>query len=121
MWPGFFRQGIYLALDACYAIEEYGRKLFNLTRVPLLICVVVVGNALPIVESPHAPGGFLGKAIVGKADAHIARVATDVAAHGVDEPLPCMPEKWGALESFTELVVRDEGQVLPLAYLMVDV
>ena len=46
--PGFFGQGIYLTMDPDYAIEEYGRRVFGLTRVPLLICVVVVGNTLPV-------------------------------------------------------------------------
>ena len=46
--PGFFGQGIYLTMDHDYAIEEYGRRVFGLTRVPLLICVVVVGNTLPV-------------------------------------------------------------------------
>ena len=90
-------------------------------RVPLLVCVVLLGNVLPVVESPLAPGqGFLGKPIVGKADAHIARVATDTATHGDSVPLPCMPARWDAVRSFAEVVVRDEAQVLPLGYLMVD-
>ena len=46
--PGYFGQGIYLTMDPEYAIEEYGRRVFGLTRVPLLICVVVVGNTLPV-------------------------------------------------------------------------
>ena len=46
--PGYFGQGIYLTMDPEYAIEEYGRGAFGLTRVPLLICVVVVGNTLPV-------------------------------------------------------------------------
>ncbi len=45
---GYFGQGIYLTMDPEYAIEEYGRRVFNLTLVPLLICVVVVGNTLPV-------------------------------------------------------------------------
>ena len=54
--PGFFGQGIYLTMDPDYAIEEYGRRVFSLTRVPLLICVVVVGNTLPVMplRTPRA-------------------------------------------------------------------
>ena len=139
---GYFGQGIYLTMDPEYAIEEYGRRVFGLTRVPLLVCVVVVGNMLPVmplrsnptpgvmrshgrvaqvVESPHTPEGFLGKAIVGKADSHIARVANDAAANGGDtDPLPCLPARWAAVQSFSEIVVRDESQVLPLGYVVVD-
>jgi len=117
---GYFGQGIYLTLDAHYAIEEYGRKVYQLLRVPLVVCVVVLGNFLPIVESPFADDGFMGQAVVGKADAHIVRVAKDISTHGVDDPLPCMPERWAKLESFTEVVARSESQVLPLGYMMVD-
>ena len=139
---GYFGQGIYLTLDPEYAIAEYGRRVFGLTRVPLLVCVVVVGNMLPVmtlrsnptpgvmrtlgrvaqvVESQNTPEGFLGKAIVGKADSHIARVAIDAAANGGDtDPLPCLPARWAAVQSFSEIVVRDESQVLPLGYVVVD-
>ncbi len=49
---GFFGQGIYLTTDPEYAIEEYGRGVFGLARVPLLVCVVVVGNYLPVTPLP---------------------------------------------------------------------
>jgi hypothetical protein len=52
---GFFGQGIYLTMDPEYAIEEYGRRVFGLTRVPLLICVVVVGNTLPVMPFRTLP------------------------------------------------------------------
>jgi hypothetical protein len=54
--PGYFGQGIYLTMDPEYAIEEYGRGAFGLTRVPLLICVVVVGNTLPVMPLRTPPG-----------------------------------------------------------------
>ncbi len=53
--PGYFGQGIYLTMDPEYAIEEYGRRVFGLTRVPLLICVVVVGNTLPVMTLRTLP------------------------------------------------------------------
>ncbi len=72
-------------------------------------------------ESPHTPEGFLGKAIVGKADSHVVRVAIDADAnHGDRDPLPCLPARWAAVQSFSEIVVRDESQVLPLGYVVVD-
>jgi serine/threonine protein kinase len=52
---GYFGQGIYLTMDPDYAIEEYGRRVFRLTRVPLLICVVVVGNTLPVMPLRTPP------------------------------------------------------------------
>ena len=51
--------------------------------------------------------GFLGKAIVGKADAHVVVVAKD----GSVDPLPSMPSRWPAVRTYTEVVVRDESQV----------
>jgi len=56
--PGYFGQGIYLTMDPEYAIEEYGRRVFGLTRVPLLICVVVVGNTLPVMPLRTPPGAM---------------------------------------------------------------
>ena len=35
-------------------------------------------------------------------------------------PLPCLPARWAAVQSFSEIVVRDESQVLPLGYVVVD-
>ena len=55
---GYFGQGIYLTMDPDYAIEEYGRRVFGLTRVPLLICVVVVGNTLPVMPLCTPPGAI---------------------------------------------------------------
>ena len=74
-----------------------------------------------VIESPLSADGFLGKPIAGKADSHVARVAKDPDAnHGDTDPLPCLPARWAAVESFSELVVRDESQVLPLGYVVVD-
>ena len=104
--------------------HEYDRKVFNLTRVPLLVCVVVVGNALPIIESPYAPGPAAFSARPSSArPMPTSRVLLPMSKLTVltYEPLPCMPRRWGALKLFMEVVVRDEAQVLPLAYFMVDV
>jgi hypothetical protein len=78
-----------------------------------------------VIESPHSPNGFLGKAIVGKADSHVVRVAKDPDANcGAGDykldPLPCLPARWAAVQSFSEIVVRDESLVLPLGYVVVD-
>ena len=74
-----------------------------------------------VIESPHSADGFLGKAIVGDADSHVVRVAKDADAnHGDTDPLPCLPARWAAVQSFSEIVVRDESQVLPLGYVVVD-
>ena len=56
--PGYFGQGIYHTMEPEYAIEEYGRRVFGLTRVPLLICVVVVGNTLPVMPLRTPPGAI---------------------------------------------------------------
>lgn len=76
--------------------------------------VIVVGNWPPIVESPFAADGFLGKPIVAKADMHIVRVAIDVATHGRDERLPCLPRRWTVVESFMKVTDAAVG------YIMVD-
>ena len=77
---------------------------------PVLLCAVVVGNSYPVSESPQdADGGFNGKPIRAKADSHITVVAK---ASADALPLPLPPDKWGAARVSTELVVRDESQVL---------
>ena len=131
---GFFGQGIYLTLDAEYCISEYGVNVYQQTVVPLLVCAVVIGNAFPVVEMPCVPtppdgapadaptGGYLGSAIVGKAHAHLAVVAKRRDPHdpvGEEYFYPCAPAEWSARRTYTELVVRDASQVLPLGYLMV--
>ena len=110
-------------------------NVYRQAEVPLLVCAVVVGNAFPVVEMPRAPapldgapadaptGGHLGRAIVGKAHAHLAVVARGC---DPDDPerkewfYPCEPAAWSSeRRTFTELVVRDASQVLPLGYLVV--
>ena len=110
-------------------------NVYRQAEVPLLVCAVVVGNAFHVVEMPRAPapldgapadaptGGHLGRAIVGKAHAHLAVVARGC---DPDDPerkewfYPCEPAAWSSeRRTFTELVVRDASQVLPLGYLMV--
>jgi hypothetical protein len=95
-------------------------------QVPLLVCAVVVGNMFPIIERPHRPdgsadpNGYLGKAIVGKADTHVVVVAKDASSNdGSDDPLPCLPSRWGQVETFTEIVLQDDSQIQPLGYVMV--
>ena len=113
---GYFGQGIYVTLDAEYAIEEYGRRQHGQDCVALLVCAIIVGSAYPVVEMPNGPGGFLGRALVPKADAHVAVVGW----HADDANwLPCDHTEWAGQQTYTELVVRDESQVLPLGYVMV--
>lgn len=111
----------------------------------LLVCAVLVGNMFPVVERPHIyrkktswlsslvhakqeanpevnPNGYLGKAIVGKADTHVVIVAKDPEADegdGDPEPLPCPPDRWPHVQTYTELVLQDDSQALALGYVMV--
>ena len=115
-------QGIYFTLDAAYAVEEYGEGFHKLAEVPVMLCAVVVGNSYAVCESPVLadgrpdPESFMGKPILPKADSHIAVVAKS----SKDAlPLPVPPDSWdSASDLFTELVVRDESQVLPLGYVV---
>ena len=116
-----------MTLDAKYAIEEYGVGMFGLSTVPLIVCAILVGNMFPVIERPHTdlngtanPDGYLGKAIIGKADSHVVVVATDPGSNGgSDDPLPSLPARWGAVETFTEVVLQDDSQIHPLGYVMV--
>ena len=108
---GWFGQGIYLMTDARYAIDEYGQGFLVL----LLVCAVLISNMFPVIELLYESDGFLGKAIVSKADTHVVIVAKDSSA----DPLPSMPSRWSAVHTYTEIVVRDKSQVVPLGYVMV--
>ncbi len=137
-------------------------RVFGLTRVPLLICVVVVGSALPVM-----PLRTLAGAIAGGPGVQIRRVAlfTDKvtvrscgAGHRepalgrwpsrqgdrgqgrlarspwrrtrmpIAEPVyictimvtAVLPARWAAVKSLSEIVVRNEPQVLPLGSVVVD-
>uniref|UniRef100_A0A7S4BV58 non-specific serine/threonine protein kinase n=1 Tax=Chrysotila carterae TaxID=13221 RepID=A0A7S4BV58_CHRCT len=119
---GYYGQGIYLTLDADYAVEAYGRTVHQQEQVPLLVCAVAVGNMLPVVEMPRSPEGFMGKAMVGRADAHVSVVSLGVDPFDETEKewyVPAPFEEWDAARTYTEIVVKDDSQVLPLGYLMV--
>ena len=119
---GFYGQGIYLALEAEYSIEQYGMhpSVHGLTNepVPLLVCATVCGNTFPVVEMPSGEQTFLGKPIVPKADSHAAIVALGVDANRpLERPwwYPCRPDELThRAPTYTELVVREASQVLPL-------
>ena len=62
----------------------------------------------------------MGGAIVGKAHTHLAVVAKGRDPHdpeGEEWFYPSAPAEWSARRTYTELVVRDASQVLPLGYL----
>ena len=117
---GYFGKGIYFTLDAEYAIEAYGRELFEqYDAVPLLVSVIVVSGALPVIElpDPSDPTSYLGQPLVGGADSHVAVVAKDDRG----EFVPCPSAQWSSegVSTYTEFVLRHEAQVLPLGYMMV--
>lgn len=76
----------------------------------LLVVAVITGNMFPIIDN-----SFIGKPIIGKADTHVAIVKWDSSLGSVS----CPPEEWGSVQSYTEIVCRDDSQVLPLGYIMV--
>jgi hypothetical protein len=77
------KTGLYFTLDAKYALNEYGfnENVHGLDVVPLLVCVVLVGNALPVIERPFLAGSdadidldsFYSKPLAPKADSHLVR------------------------------------------------
>ena len=114
--PGYFGQGLYLTLDAEYAVETYGMKYFGLDKVPLLVCAVLTGNSFPIIECPYelnssgqvrtrkvvdehdnttrepVKAGYMGKPIKDGADSHVAVVRHN---ERIDQFIPCKPPDWG--------------------------
>lgn len=117
---GNFGSGIYVTLDAAYAVEEYGQGVFNLPQVPLMVCAVVIGNPFPIIEAADSDHSYSGYPIKSKADAHVVVVGKEPVAPGEqpNNPGPVDPKYWGELPTFTEIALH-EAQVLPLAMLLV--
>merc|ERR1739845_240018 len=86
---GFIGSGIYVTLDLDYAFEEYGVGLYGLAEVPIIVCAVIVGNPLPVIECNRCDthigtdrDHYEGKAIAASAGAHIAVMGINPEFHG---------------------------------------
>jgi len=132
---GYLGKSIYFTLDAAYGIAEYSCDVYGNAwpgpgsdSLPLLICAIIPGNALPVIEDPNAEDsmgrktGFMGEGMIGGADSHIALMAKDPTEHPSfpkpSDPLPSKPSRWKDVRAYTEIGVRDEAQVYPMGYLM---
>jgi hypothetical protein len=130
--------------------EEYYQRQDPPVPYALLLCAVVVGNGYPVIESPlrherkRVNGedvstwvtnelGHLGKPIMPGADHHFAVVAKSDDPDAMKEPVPVPPValpyhrlSWEAHESqnpsalWTELVVKEASQVLPIAVMVME-
>lgn len=126
---GFIGSGVYVTFDLDYAFEEYGVNFYGLEEVPVIVCAVVVGNPLPVIECPECDPAngkcfgacsesYCGKAIVARSGAHIAVMGKDPANHDFGKnPLPAHPSRWSAIDPVTEICVN-EDKIVPLGVLL---
>ena len=114
---GLFGEGIYLTLEAEYALKySWGREEDDNT---LVVAVVTCGNAYPVTDKSFSDN----KPLKGAANSHIAVVTNDSEDDdSMDFWPPKSAEAWeqnkarGAL--YTEIVLRDGSQVHPLGYFL---
>jgi len=139
---GYYGAGLYMSFDAEYAVHWYARKkrkaedgrtTIGMSEelnfpVNLMVYAVVIGNVYPVVTK-----GKPGAALVRKADSHVVvldgawnhnnqKNANDGMGYPVDPVLghDGSDEKGGGDTGInilrTELVLRDDSQVFPLGY-----
>jgi hypothetical protein len=126
---GFYGQGLYFTTDLPYALSHYGTKEDGTKLV--LVAALVLGQPYPVIEPPHDTSGsgyylpgLLGQPVVPPHDCHVSFVD---GRH--DAPMPAWHEpegmagSWSGAEAegklYSEIVVQDASQVLPLAILRV--
>lgn len=124
---GCLGNGLYFSQDIEYVVPEYATPDADGKRT-VLVAVAAFGNGYPVLAfetgdklletTDPASGKLFGVSIADPYDAHVAVVSQDT------EFLPTPSDAWeddaGEPVVFSELVVRDPSQVLPLAVLSVD-
>jgi len=102
---GWYGQGIYFSSSARYIVPYYATK-----KTPcIIISYVIPGNPFPVIEDYRKDGSLLGKAITPGYQSHY--VITTI--HGVPVEKP-------SGNSFDELVISQEAQVVPAFLVIVD-
>lgn len=106
---GYYGNGMYFTSSAEYAIDLYTSPNTQDYRT-LIICWILLGNVYPCIEPPakDSPGSFYGKPLKVPHDAHYVVVEKN--------GMPCPQFKE---PNFDEIVVKEEGQVLPVFVLFV--
>ena len=115
---GWFGKGIYFSHDIDYAlIPEYAKEDSQSKVKTIIVCQVVAGNPYPVIEHPEKPKNrsLKGKAQVSRHDSHYVHVSA------TDNYLPVEPAagQESDCKTYSELVVQEPDQILPLFVLQV--
>jgi len=96
---GYYGSGMYFTSSATYALPYYATK----KKPALIVCFLLPGNPLPVIEKPKAKDSYLGKRLRSGYQSHYVCVRKD----GMPCKRPMRSDFWN------EIVVDQESQVLP--------
>jgi hypothetical protein len=129
---GFYGQGLYFTTDLLYALGHYG-PIYQDTdgMVSVLVCALAMGQPYPVIEPPYdveegSDGWYLptlrGQPVVPPHDCHVVFVD---GTQDAPKPAETGGRDWEELEGagrlYSEVVMHEKSQVLPLAVLRVRV
>lgn len=110
--PGYFGQGLYFTPDF-----EYAKNVYAGDAGCVILCALCFGNPFPVIEHPSSPESMLGRPCMPRYDAHVAVVKREP-GKGKACFVPAPPSSYEEEEAsgvFSEIVLFDRGQILPLA------
>jgi len=108
---GFYGKGMYFCSSANYALP-YALNDGNNEEPAILICFVLPGNPYPVIENPESKNSLIGKTLEQGFQSHY--VVTNI------EGKPFTDYKKKNVQSYNEIVISHESQVVPLFLLEID-
>jgi len=111
---GFYGKGIYFTSDLEYA-SQYAKKEESGVR-NILVALLIPGDFFPVVEHPHEPNSYYGKAAKSGVQSHYTLVKKESkqTAYPIDKD-----ELFNAKRHANEVVVFQDSQALPLFLLKI--
>jgi len=106
---GYYGKGVYFTTSVQYALPYFATK----SSPVVIICLVISGNAYPVIEHPDEEKSFMGAALSPGYHSHYVLTRKD--------GYPCYKIMSGYDEEqfFDELVIEQEAAILPFYYLKV--
>jgi len=96
---GYYGKGIYFTSSCLYALPYYAAK----PEPSLLVCLIVPGNPLPIIEGTNEAVSYIGKPVDAGYQSHFVCCGKEG-----------QPSKTKAQRFFTEFVIPQDSQVVPI-------
>jgi len=106
---GYYGKGIYFSTSALYTLPYFATK----PSPAILICFVLPGNPYPVIESPKEKHSIVGSHIKAGFQSHYVLTGKS--------GFPLVEEDYQkGLRIYDEVVINQEGQVVPLFMLKID-